>query len=741
MLPIEIIRERINNLRGFESIAEISNAIKSIFKDVIYCGDDLYLITQDEQLYYSSINGTGKFLRLYTHKDLADNFIKNKAGMSILNVSIVETVQLAKTFLLRGGNGFILNEGDKWISISFTDYLELFFRCIKIEEDMFSRECADIISCFNEINEGNILALMNGEQWADIDGKCYIFSKDTDASSYIGENSALYLRPCVVSDLFKLDFDLCGVIEDNEISYSKEFVYEALSYCGYDENEDLAFVEQVAKAVSDADWHIADISLNFHRKTTSPEAVDALSDTDDIAFSDLEEENDNIIPESFSDSSQKISIKEKFNNNFISPIKDRLKIFMGTLRQRFSHQDAAEDKKDSYISHKAEPEIQPEHTDEDILEPNKDNIKPVKEVQSSSNDMVKRKAPHKIFAKLNIKPKMSLKTIGVILLILAILGGAGIFIAHYNHYNRAFDTFCNHIDNSEYGSAYAIYNEENLHKEADEYLRDSLNKKLLDYARDEINLEELKAAMQSLSNFPALQQDIEVARLTSVKLENSKEAYRLGNEAVSVYEKLDNWRQVIELDAINYVAVQESVKQKQSDYEAELKTDIEYYSTRIREYAKERYEVLAYWYPESETVSEWFGMFQSDSTSLLSIYPVVIYGIDINQGVDSYWSVTISWKNKSVKTIKSIRFSLVAVDEKDNIIECSDYQGSWTVFDALDPHRYGPGEGSFDKDYRWSNAFYGSRLAGVRLTGIYIEYTDGSTASYINEEDLVKMQE
>ena len=48
-----------------------------------------------------------------------------------------------------------------------------------------------------------------------------------------------------------------------------------------------------------------------------------------------------------------------------------------------------------------------------------------------------------------------------------------------------------------------------------EYLRDSLNKKLLDYARDEINLEELKAAMQSLSNFPAVQQDIEVARLTS----------------------------------------------------------------------------------------------------------------------------------------------------------------------------------------------------------------------------------
>ncbi len=741
MLSIDIIRERINHLHEFESVTEISNEIKNIFKDVLYCGDDLYLITKDEQPYYSLINGTGKFLRLYTHKELADNFTKSKDEMSILNVSVVETAQLAKTFFLRGGNGFILNEGDKWISISFTDYLELFFRCIKSEEDMFSQECADIISCFNEINEGNILALMNGEQWADIDGKCYIFSKDTDALSYVGENSELYLRPCVVSDLFKLDFDLCVVIEDNEISYSKEFVYKALSYCGYDENEDLAFVEQVAKAVSDADWHIADISLNFHRKTTSPETADGLSDADDIAFSDLEEENDNTISESFSDNSQKLSIKEKFNNNFVSSIKGKLKIFMGTLRQRFSHQDAAEDKEDLYISHKAELEIQPEHTDEDIWEPSMENIKPAREVESSSNDMVERNVFHKIFAKLKTKPKMSLKTIGVILLILAVLGGVGIFIAHYNQYNRAFDTFCNHIDNSEYGNAYAIYNEENLHKEADEYLRDSLNKKLLDYARDEINLEELKAAMQSLSNFPALQQDIEVARLTSVKLENSKEAYRLGNEAVSVYEKLDNWRQVIELDAVNYAAVQEVIKQKQSDYEAELKTEIEYYSTRIREYAKARYEVLAYWYPESEVVSEWFGMFQSDNTSLLSIYPVVIYNIDINQSVDSYWNVKISWKNKSVKTIQSIRFSLVAVDEKDNIIECSDYQGSWTVFDALDPHRYEPGEGSFDKDYRWSNAFYGSRLAGVRLTGIYIEYTDGSTASYINEEDLVKMQE
>lgn len=741
MLSIDIIRERINNLREFESIVEISNSIKSIFKDVLYCGDDLYLITKDGQPYYSSINGTGKFLRLYTHKELADNFTKSKDEMSILNVSVVETVQLAKTFLLRGGNGFILNEGDKWISISFVDYLELFFRCIKTAEDMFSRECADIISCFNEINEGNILALMNGEQWADIDGKCYIFSKDTDASSYVGEGSELYLRPCVVSDLFKLDFDLCVVIDDNEVHYSKEFIHDALSYCGYDENEDLAFVEQVAKAVPDPDWRITDVSLNFQRKTTPPEAAEVLSDADDIAFFDPEEESDNATLESFSDDSQKLSIKEKFNNNFVSPIKGRLEFFIDTLRQRFSHQTATEDKEDSYISHKAEPVIQPEHTDEDILEPNMYNTEPVKEVQPSSNDTIKRNAAHKIFAKLKTRPKMSLKTIGIVLLVLAILGGAGLFIAHYNQYNRAFEKFCNHIDNSEYGSAYAIYNEENLHKEADEYLRDSLNKKLLAYARDEISIEELKAVIQSLSNFPALQQDVEVVRLTSVKLENSKNAYRLGNEAVSVYEKLDNWRQVIELDAVNYAAVQETVKQKQSDYEAELKTDIEYYSTRIREYAKARYEVLAYWYPESEAVSEWFGMFQSDNTSLLSIYPVVIYGIYINQSVDSYWSVEISWKNKSVKTIQNVRFSLVAVDEKDNIIECSDYQGSWTVFDALDPHRYEPGEGSFDKDYKWSKAFYGSRLAGVRLTGIYIEYTDGSTASYINEEDLAKMQE
>ena len=132
---------------------------------------------------------------------------------------------------------------------------------------------------------------------------------------------------------------------------------------------------------------------------------------------------------------------------------------MGTLRNGFSHQDAAEDKEDLYISHKAELEIQPEHTDEDIWEPSMENIKPAREVESSSNDMVERNVFHKIFAKLKTKPKMSLKTIGVILLILAVLGGVGIFIAHYNQCNRAFDTFCNHIDNSEYGNAYAIYNE------------------------------------------------------------------------------------------------------------------------------------------------------------------------------------------------------------------------------------------------------------------------------------------
>lgn len=731
MLPIEVIRERINHLRELENIADISNEIKKIFYDIIYCGDKLFLIIEDGQPYCKSLNDTGRFLRIYTHEDLAKCYIEKRDGLNILSVSVVESIQLAKTFFLKGGNGFILNEGDKWISISFADYLELFFQRIKSEEDMFNRKCANVISLLNEITfNNNFVALMNNKELANIDGYCYVFSKDIDNTEFIKEGGEFSLQPLGISDLFDLTSDLYVITTDDKVSYAKSLIFDALSYCGYDESSDLAFIEQKPFKESEADWHTTDISLNFYKKDSIEEVVDDSAieeETEDIAFTDNVQEKEDVLEEI----SQQLSLKERFNNNVLLSIKHKVSLLQNKMTDRKHNRWLFFKKKDSAI------QITDLENNDDIKIDKKssDNME-----ENPCDNIEQSKHSHRI-NKFKLKPKMSMKKSIIALFVLAILGCIGVSLIQYNNYNRAYESFCSFIDSSDYGNAYAIYNEENLHAKADEYIKDNLNKKLLSYANDEISIEALKASMQSLANFPTMQQELEVARLTATKLENSKNAYKAGVDAASIYDKLDNWRQVIELDAINYAVVQDDVKQNQLDYESELKKDIEYYSTRIRDYAKARYEVLVYWYPESDVADEWFGKFQSDNTSLLSIYPIVIYDIDVNQSVDSYWNLKISWKNKSVKTIQSIRFSLVAVDEQGNIMVCSDYQGSWTVFDALDPHRYEPGDGSFDKDYRWSKAFYGSLLADVRLTGVYIEYADGSTASYTNETELANMQE
>ena len=263
-----------------------------------------------------------------------------------------------------------------------------------------------------------------------------------------------------------------------------------------------------------------------------------------------------------------------------------------------------------------------------------------------------------------------------------------------------------------------------------------MDRLVLRYANNEISAGELSASLKALSNFPSISQELEIAKLHASKLEESKNAYVTGRETTDIYERLDVWRQVMQLDTVNYASVQQTVVDNEAQYVDVLRADIEYYRTRILDFAVDRVDVLSYWYPENEYVPALVKEFSSTQTAPLSHYPLSISDVRIRQESSNYWTLYVDWRNLSVKSIDSICFSVVALGEDGEIVTCEDRQGAWTIFDAMDNNRYEPEEEPSFNNYYWNGAFYGPDVRTVKLTAVNIAYRDGSTASYTSDIDL-----
>lgn len=299
--------------------------------------------------------------------------------------------------------------------------------------------------------------------------------------------------------------------------------------------------------------------------------------------------------------------------------------------------------------------------------------------------------------------------------------------------------FCQYVDDRDYGNAYMLYSQHDFGAEARRYLSSRLDALVIQYANDDISAEELSAAMRALSNFPSLQHDLELARLTAAKLELSKNAYVQGKSESDPYVKLDLWRAVLDLDAANYAAVQQSVTENQAAFIAALEDGIAQYEARVRPLAQAYYEVLTYWYPQSEAAERWMDQFRTKAENPLSFYPVSVSNVTIRQRSNGYWTLYICWKNVSVKTIQEVCFSVVALDEYGEIVSSTDAGGSWSVFDARDEGPYEPGEGPALEGHAWNQVFYNPCIANVKLTAVNLLYSDGSRASYASERDLERI--
>lgn len=362
------------------------------------------------------------------------------------------------------------------------------------------------------------------------------------------------------------------------------------------------------------------------------------------------------------------------------------------------------------------------------------------ETKSSENDPKKPKKKLKKKSSKKLKKRLTLKMLALLCSIALILCIGGMAAGVHLNRTKMFNQFCLNVDRMDYSSAYVSYLENNFGTNADKYLASHLDGLIDGYAGNALNSGELEGALMGLENFEAIKNELEIVKATAAELEFSKNAFVEGQNESDAYRKLLAWESVIELDRVNYAAVQETVKNNQGNLVMELDKSISYYDTRAWDFANHRYEVLQYWFPENTITLSWKQKYGGESEPQSRFCPVKISKVRIKRNTNGYWDLTINWKNASVKPIQYICFSVTAIDSEGEYVISTDGSGSWSIFDAVDVNLYGAADGPASEGYGWEGAFYGPNIADVKITGINITYSDNSTDTFTNPVDLRKMQ-
>lgn len=761
MLTLDQVREEILDLMNTcgDDPEKAQLGIREIFYSLMCADQPFYLIYSDDTPLISPASSDEKnlYLRLFSHEELADKYTQ-RTGTDCREHSLLDILQVGRWAFLRGACGFILNEGDRWIRITIPEFLSLFFSRIYGDASLCETVCAETVAFINEVrrNGSYHYGMMMGE-----DGE------------WTGEVQEGLLPPLTIQNLFDIPADAVRVDKGGiPCSYSKETLKNALAMCGYTPPEspppyESDYIDEFLDFSSfvEGEWRVEDpeeLALSFTKRPTQ-------DDTTEIQT----EEAENIpvasaVPVSAKEKKGLFSFlrRKKKASAEAEPAGEAEPVLPDTaipvpVDTATPEPESVEEPDDTApepavpaeiydpfqeLEKKTEPAGEESHASpfKKILNRKKSSQKDNEKPKPASNSTL-TETPSKSQMDAEKSGEKEKKLVGkkgwILVGILAVIFlTGGFFGIRYVQYQENLKSFRAYIASQDYASAYVLYQDAGFGGDADGYLTEEVDGLVLRYANNEISAEELSASLKALSNFRSIAQELEIAKLTASKLEESKNAYVTGKEAEDIYDRLFSWRQVVQLDAVNYAAVQQAVEDNESRYVDSLRADIEYYRTRSLEFAEERVDVLAYWYPENEYVPALVKEFTSTQSVPLSYYPIAISSVRIRQEANSYWTLYINWSNSSVKTIDSICFSVVALGENGEVVTCEDSKGKWTIFDAQDPYRYEPEEEPSFDNYYWQGAFYGPDVRNVKLTAVNIEYRDGSTASYTSDIDLDSIQ-
>lgn len=710
MLSLEQLHELISKLTELEDKDVIQAGIEDIFYQLIYEGQIFYTVLTSDGPYLAPTSRDTQhvYLRLFSHKELADKFISKASQVKSLTMTAVESVQMAKSAFKAGVYGYLLNEGDKWITISLSEYLKIFLTRILKEPVMFNQECADLVTFVGELRQPNSVPYQveyDGDGQAKVVDGCLSITL-AEEKRLMDDPADTKTMPISPSALFATEAEKILVeTPRGEVAAPTPLLLGALAYCGLNKNSP-AMVSIDTETLTD--WRISDVqdfAVAFEPITVIPKQPEP--DEEPATDEDL----------------SKPSKSSKFALPHLPPIVE----IKSSVISKFSE---LSEKVKAKLPHKAQQEVDKSSEPE---APAVENVEPTSEALQQPE--AEATPPKESFWTTKRKQVAAISA-GICLL--AVIVGS-VFVVKHIQYQQAFEQFCTYVSQQDYGNAYTLYRDNGFGVDADDYLKEEIDQLILRYANNSIGAEELAASLRALNNFPSVEQSLLTAQVVASKLEASKNAYVQGKEAEDGYTRLNLWRQVIDLDTVNYAAAKQHVEDNRDSYIKELNDKITYYSTRVRSFAVDRYEVLAYWYPDCAEAQHWAEEYAADRTTPLSYYPLSISNVSIKQMASGYWTLHIDWENTSVKSIKEVCFSVIAVDSAGNPVVNSDTHGSWTIFDARDIGPYAPGEGTPSSDYVWNYVFYGPMVAKVKLTAVNVTYSDGSIVTFTENVDLAKI--
>lgn len=689
------------------------------------------------------------YLRIFSDKQTAECFAKSVRypEKNCVPLSAVESAQLAKYWLMRGVYGYMLNDGSTWITISFQDYLSMFFHEILGRPEMYNEEFA---------SNANLLVTLDCEEPVTMfleDGKLTISSTNT---SEVFSDIQMLLEECMKTDEVQVSLPLLSFQTS-----SAALLQTAREYH-----------QKIHKEPPAPDADPQQLTENFPFRNEKYVNLD-FAPSDDLEFA----------TEQPATTEDKITVDDgSTEETVVPPIKKEnptrnpfFKSFVAQFKKGTPQETAVEEDPISSPEEKR-PESSPSEENQNEsnapIAPKNEPIPEIKEcpqsdlnkIQESEDKLDQRK-------KFRLHRKFLFRAVGVVAIVFVM---AGTFLFNLISPIREFSK---NLDENQYSQANEVYtenqNKSSFTDEADGILKDRINEIIDQYAKNEIDATTAAAKLKEYQVFASISSYYERTMQQAAALEQSKNAAVFGSQAIkngNYLQGLESWISVIPQDIVNYEAIQTSIQENEGMFISNgLLECSQYLNNNQQEYYQAGIELLHHWFPTNKSISKAYNSFSSgditfgegisgetnsflfgqrsdsdlnsqntDTQSSSSSTPIVISKCSVsmpqsNGAIRLY----IDWTNTSDRVIKEISFLVRAKDEFGNEMFC--YKGNYSMYQAMAKGPWAPGEGMNSKENYWEDAWFNSRITQAELLQIDITYSNGETNQISNTKDIQKL--
>lgn len=619
--------------------------------------DELYIVPEaevsmealDQKLFRPYIgpaqeNDPRLFLRIFSHRDTAEAFSARLDRNQICKLDGVEMIQLAKSYFLRGVYGFLLNDGQTWAAISFSDFLTDCFRDILGDPNLVRPEYVTIIQFINMVRQNRYYHIQVGRQDVVDAGKpIQIRFLDKPDNIWSPERGEWIYEECSIKDLVQ-----AAGLPENGLIYIRA------------SKADLELSPAKLRAALCATG-LADMGTQFDLDfRTEAIALDyRLEDFDveRLPFQAELAELPRVEPGPEPEPEKPVKKKEKKSGIFA-------KLFAKKRKPR------------------------PE-TEEDILDVPE---QPTHEEPPAAEGPKKVK---KIVGKLLTPKRMVKLFFGLAFLIIVAAIVSHVFKpAPTDKLEKA-------LANGDYAGAveicdkYITVNPENQEQML-QMMGAMLDEKLNAYADDQITANQLAEAINACEKLPALVNKCDAVYTQAAALERSKTTYREGLVEISMSKRLSIWKGVIAEDTGSQRSMRANLDENAGLYKSFIFTEANH--MEVGE-ALNALSLLQSYYPNDNEIAketkEWLDKVSKPTGKPLpgdpsvgggevQEAPVAVSDVYVSNEEAGHYDLYIKWRNQSGKLIKKALFAITPLDAKGNPVVSNPSKGTpYSKYNAI----------------------------------------------------------